>query len=154
MLPYTEESERQSPTVRIDYEQAIAIGGIGECLQATKNKHWGDGPYIQPLAPDDPVDPMFILYVYKEGSIYNRRFDQRRRMKELLGRDYRKLVERAKYRRHTKKMFLESLTKSEAHAINRILRIEPGEFWRAARGKVFVSLPPRQIQLDLPFVND
>jgi hypothetical protein len=68
-LPHTTESIRQSPTVRIEYEQAIAIGGIGECLQATRNKHWGDGPVVLPLKPDDPVDPLFILYIYKEGSV-------------------------------------------------------------------------------------
>jgi hypothetical protein len=52
---YTEESERRSPTVRVEYEQAIAIGGIGECLQATQSKSWGKGPYIRPLGPDDPL---------------------------------------------------------------------------------------------------
>ncbi|MCA9123946.1 MAG: hypothetical protein H6822_20480 [Planctomycetaceae bacterium] len=150
-LPYTEQSQRQSPTVRIEYEQAMAIGGIGECLHATRNKSWGDGPYIHPLAPDDPVDPMFILYVFKPNSHYHRRFEQRRRMKELLGRDYRKLVERAKYHRHTKKMFLESLTESEAYAIRRVFHVEPGEFWRAARGRTWLSLPPRQMQLAFPF---
>ena len=28
----------------LEYEQAIAIGGIGECLAATASKNWGDGP--------------------------------------------------------------------------------------------------------------
>src|SRR3990167_9303962 len=55
--PYTEAGERQSPTVRVEYDEAFAIGGIGECLQATRNKHWGDGPYVHPLRPSDPVDP-------------------------------------------------------------------------------------------------
>ncbi len=38
-LPHTEESERCNPTVRVEYEQAIAIGGLGECLQSTRSKH-------------------------------------------------------------------------------------------------------------------
>jgi hypothetical protein len=150
----TETDERRNPTVRVEYDEAFAIGGIGESLQATKNKSWGDGPYIHPLKPDDPVDPMYILYVFKPNSLYNRRFEQRRRMKELLGRHYRKLVERAKYHRHTKKMFLESLSADEAHAIQRILDVDPGEFWRAARGKSFISLPPRQVQLLFDFDDE
>jgi len=150
-LPYTEEGERRSPTVRVEYEEAFAIGDIGECLHATRNKHWGDGPYILPLRPDDPVDPVRILYVFKENSVYNRRFEQRRRMKELLGRRYRPLVQQAKYHRQTKKMFLESLTREQANAIRRVFAVEPSDFWRAARGRIFLALPPRLIQLGLPF---
>ncbi len=54
----TEESERRSPTVRIDYDETFAVCGIGEGLAATKSKHWGSGPRILPLRPDDPVDPV------------------------------------------------------------------------------------------------
>lgn len=149
---WTEAGERANPTVRIDYDQAVCIAGIGEGLAATKSKHWGDGPYIQPLEPDDPVDPMFVTYVFKPNSVYNRRFEQRKRMKELLGRRYRPLVQLAKFHRHTKKMFLESLTADQANAIRRVFNVEPGDFWRAARGKVFLELPPRllQLELDLP----
>ena len=150
-LPCTEEGERRSPTVRVEYDEAFAIGGIGECLQATRNKHWGDGPYIHPLCPNDPVDPVHILYIFKPNSLYNRRFEQRRRMKELLGRRYRPLVQQAKYHRHTKKMFLDSLTDDQANAIRRVFHVEPGDFWRAARGKLFLDLPRRLTQLDLPF---
>lgn len=150
-LPYTVEGERRSPTVRVEYDEAFAIGGIGECLQATRNKSWGDGPYVHPLRPDDPVDPVRILYIFKPNSIYNRRFEQRKRMKELLGRRHRSLVEKAKYHRHTKKMFLESLTADQANAIRRLFNVEPGDFWRAARGRVFLDLLPRQIQLQLEF---
>lgn len=153
-LPFTEESERRDPTCRIEYEEAFAIGGIGECLHATRNKNWGDGPYIHPLRPDDPVDPMYILYVFRESSLYNRRFQQRQRMKELLGRRYRSLVQKAKYHRHTKKMFLESLTDEQAWAIRRILDVDPGTFWQACRGKRFLDLPKRPVQLLLDFDAD
>jgi len=37
---YTVESIRRSPIVRVEFEQAIAIGGIGETLEATRSKHW------------------------------------------------------------------------------------------------------------------
>ena len=45
-LPYSERAVREKPTVRIEYEQAIAIGGIGETLAATRSKSWGDGPWV------------------------------------------------------------------------------------------------------------
>ncbi len=69
-------------------------------------------------------------------------------MKELLGKRYRPLVERAKSR--TKTLFLEHLTEDQADAIRRILNVEPGRFWQAARGK-FIDLPPRLVQLELDF---
>jgi hypothetical protein len=46
---YTAQGVLRCPTVRVEYEQAIAIGGIGECLAATKGKTWGDGPQVLPL---------------------------------------------------------------------------------------------------------
>ena len=36
---WTLESVRVSPTVRVEYEQAIAIGDLGSCLSATTTKH-------------------------------------------------------------------------------------------------------------------
>jgi hypothetical protein len=48
-----------------------------------------------PLLPDEPGSPDRILYVYKPNSLYNRRFLQRRRLKELLGRSHRPLIGRA-----------------------------------------------------------
>ncbi len=144
-LPYTEEKERRCPTVRIDYDEAFAVCGIGEGLQATKSKHWGAGPRILPLRPDDPVDPVHILYVFKEGSRYNLRFEQRRKLKELLGKKYRPLVEEAK--RFTLAVFLENLTAEQAYAIRRILQIDPKTFWQASRGRI-LDLPDHPGILD------
>src|SRR5438105_2315540 len=76
---YSVESVLRCPTVRVEYEQAFAIGGIGECLAATSKKTWGAGPQILPLALDDWFYPERITYVFKENSLYNRRFEQRRR---------------------------------------------------------------------------
>lgn len=148
-LPYTEESLRRSPIVRVEYEQAFAVGRIGECLDATKHKHWGAGPWILPLQPDDPVSAERILYVYKPNSLYNRRFEQRRRLKELLGKSHRPLVGKAMWQR--KKDFVGELTESEAEAVRQRVGVEPGDLWRAARGKLFLTLPPRIVQLELDF---
>ncbi len=148
-LAYTEDFFRRSPVVRVEFEQAFAVGGIGECLDATKNKHWGEGPWIMPLGADDPVAPDRILYVYKANSLYNRRFVQRRRLKELLGRSHRKLVGNAMSVR--KRDFVGELLDDEVRAIRRILHLEPGAFWQAVRGKRFIDLPQRHVQRELQF---
>jgi len=146
------EDLQNHPIVRIEYEQAIAIGGIGETLRATKSKHWGDGPYILPLQQDDWFYPDRITYLYRENSIFRKRFEQLKQLKELLGRKHRPLVETAK--RSTKKIFLKFLTDEQAKAIQKILDIEPGIFWRMAKGRAFHPLPPREVQLELPFEED
>ncbi|MBI2806033.1 MAG: hypothetical protein HYX68_13720 [Planctomycetes bacterium] len=134
--------------MRIEYEQAVAIGGIGECLAATSGKSWGNGPQVLPLNVDDWFFPDRITYRFKEGSLYNRRFNQRRRLKKLLSKN-RKLVGDAKS--STKGDFLKYLTADEAKAIRRILGVGPGEFWRAAHGAVFLALPPELKQGELEF---
>lgn len=147
--PYSEESLRRHPIVRIEFEQAFAVGCMGECLDATKNKHWGDGPWLMPLQPDDPVSPDRILYVYKPESLYNRRFEQRRRLKELLGREHRRLVGRAMSMR--KRDFLADVSGNETRAVWQRLHVSVGDLWRAVRGKLFLSLPPRLVQRELTF---
>ncbi|HPM79857.1 MAG TPA: hypothetical protein PLF81_04130, partial [Candidatus Anammoximicrobium sp.] len=84
-----------------------------------------------------------------ERTLYNRRFEQRRRLKELLGKRLRPLVETAK--RRTKTLFLDLLTREEADAIRRILNMEPGAFWRACKGRTFHNFPPRLVQRELDF---
>ncbi len=139
----------RNPTVRVEFEQAIAIGGIGETIAATKSKHWGNGPWIMPLDPDDQFFPDRITYVYRSSSLfYNRRFEQRNRLKELIGH-HRPLVEYAKNKYISKAIFLRDLTEEQAAAIRRIFDVEPGEFWRACKGKAFVNLPKRLMQLRL-----
>jgi len=136
----------RNPTVRVEFEQAIAIGGVGETLTATKNKHWGSGPWIMPLEAEDEFFPDRITYLYRPNCLYNRRFEQRMRLKELLGR-HRPLVEYAKNRYITKAIFLHRITEEQTAAIRRILGIMPGEFWRACKGKTFLDLPKRAVQL-------
>ena len=143
----TERDLRSCPIVRVDWDQAYGIGRAGEVLSACKNKNWGDGPYILPLEPDDPIGGIRIGYVYKPSSLYNMRFEQRNRLKELLGKQYRKLVGTAKY--WTKTIFMRDLKPDEANAIRRRIQVEPGIFWRAAKGKVFLDLPKRDRQLEL-----
>jgi len=151
-LPHNEESERHNPTVRVEYEEAIAIGGIGESLAATKSKHWGKGPNILPLKPDDLVNPMFVHYLFRENSLHNRRYEQRQRLKQLLGREFRLLVRTAKY--HTKTAFIQDLTDRQSWAIRRVLGCDPSEFWRACKGKTFLVLPQRDEEVYFDFMCD
>lgn len=144
----SERTLRSCPIVRVEFEQAIAIGGIGETLDATKTKHWGAGPWIMPLQPDDEFYSGFITYLYRPNSLYNRRFEQRKRMKELLG-PHRKLVGEAKQSR--KSQFLKLLCSDQTNAIRRCLKVEPDQFWRAAQGKLFLDLPKRSVQLTFDF---
>jgi hypothetical protein len=145
---YTVEGVLRGPTVRLEYEQAIAIGGIGECLAATANKNWGKGPQVLPLEVDDWFYADRVTYIFKAGSLYNRRFHQRRRMKQLLGKN-RALVGDAKS--STKADFLKGLTGEQAKALRRAFRVSPGEFWRAANGATFLALPPEFVQEELDF---
>lgn len=147
-IPFTEEGLRANPIIRLDFDHAFAIGGIGETLAATKSKNWGDGPYVLPLGPDDWFYPDRITFHYKESSPYNRRFELRQKMKELLGKKHRPLVERA--RKNDRKEFLESLSRTERWVIYNIVRLDPILFWRAAKGKSSPYLPetPQQQGLD------
>lgn len=146
---WTEENARRNPIVRVEFSEATAIGCIGECLQATEHKHWGEGPSIMPLNSDDFLFSHRITYVYTEVSLYNQRFQQRQHLKALLGRR-RPLVERA--RRLSKTEFEGSVTRPEIWAIQRILGLSVERFWRAVRGTI-VTLPPVLEQGELPFNN-
>ena len=141
---YTEASIRRSPIVRVEYEQAIAFGDIGSTLAATRSKHWGTGPQILPLEAADWFYPRRVTYQFRPNSLYNQRFEQRMRLKELLGKRWRRLVSEGKF--HTKKIFLEHLTERQAQAIRACIGVEPGEFWRACHGSVMLTLPGREQQ--------
>ena len=138
---WKEQSQRRSPTVRLEYEQAIAIGAIGETLDATKNKHWGDGPQVLPLEPDDVLYERHITYYFRENSLYNRRFEQRKKLKHLLGRKNRYLVSDA--RNLNQSAFLEQLTAEQAFLIRKGLQISPDRFWRVVRGHEWIALPKK-----------
>src|ERR1051325_10595536 len=147
-VPHTVESVRRCPTVRVEFEQAIAIGGLGECLAATKSKNWGAGPQVMPLKEDDWFYPDRITYIFRPNSAYNRRFLQRWRMKKLLGA-HRALVGEAKA--STKELFLKYLTADQKKTIERVFQVGPAAFWRAAKGKVMLRLPPEFVQGEFDF---
>ncbi|MHB1422853.1 MAG: hypothetical protein ACYC3I_06605 [Gemmataceae bacterium] len=139
---------RSNPTCRVEWEHVVVIGGVGEALAAARHKNWGEFLGVLPLRPDDPVHWCRILYIYKSTSPYNRRVEQRKALKRILGRRHRKLVTLAA--RSTRRDFLDRhLTEAGAYVIRRRLHLDPREFWRAARGTTLLDLPlpPRQLTL-------
>jgi hypothetical protein len=58
----------------------VVVVSTGESLDATKSKSSGDGPWIMPLEADDTFFDRRITYVYRENSLYNRLFEQRKRL--------------------------------------------------------------------------
>ena len=144
---YTQAGFEESPIVQVDFEEAYAIGSIEDGLAATARKRWGEGPWILPLRADEYVDPYFVTYCYKPNSKRRIRFEQRQRMKELLGRTHRSLVKFAQ--RNTKRTFLDELDSASQAAIASRLKLDPGTFWRAAKGTKIVALPLKPKQLTL-----
>jgi hypothetical protein len=142
---WTIEGVRRNPTCRVEWEHASVIGGIGESLHAARHKNWGSFIGVLPLEPDDPVGWARILYIYKATCPYNRRVEQRHALKRILGRQHRSLVTLAA--RSTKRDFLSDLDEYGAAVIKRRLQLDPGAFWRAAKGREFLDLPKPPVQL-------
>ena len=86
---WTVDGATRHPTVRVEFEQATVIGDLGESLAAANHKHFGRLLRIEPLRPDDPVHPTRVLFIYKATDRDNRRFEQRRVLKRLLGKEPR-----------------------------------------------------------------
>ncbi len=129
---HTVESILVSPTVRLEFDQAVVICGIGEGLSATKSKALGGPPRVMPIEEDDWFFADRVTFLFRSNSLYNRRYHQRRRMKRLLGEN-QQLVGDAKS--ETKEMFLRHLTDEQIKAIHRVFHVGPAMFWRAAKGK-------------------
>lgn len=136
---WTPERLKRSPPVRVEYETTTVISGIGEGMSIGRGKNWGDVLGVFPVRPEDPVHPTRMLYIYKENNPYNKRFEQRERMRAMMPARYKKLVSRAL--RTQKKWFLEELTDDAITAIREALRLGPEEFWRAAKGRAWVAFP-------------
>ena len=150
---WTIDSIHRNPTCRVEWEHTVVIGGIGESMAAARHKSWGPFIGVLPLQPNDPVHWWRLLYLYKSSSPYSRRVEQRHALKRILGRQHRPLVTRAA--RSTKRVFLASLSELGAHVIKRRLRLDPGPFWRAAKGHDLLDLPTPPVQpLLFPDLDD
>ena len=136
----------KNPTLRVEYEYTTVISTVGEAIGVGKHKRWGRVYEIVPLGVDDPVHPTRMLFIFKDSNPYNQRYEQREAMRAMLPPWHRKLVSRAM--RDTKALFLQELTDCEITAIREGLKMEPGDFWRAAIGAGRGTLCiPRQVMM-------
>lgn len=150
---WTEERVRNNPPVRVEFDHATVVGGVGESLSAARLRKAGEtagavsswrwkpsfGELIGvlPLEEETPVGEFNILYIYKGSSPYNRRVEQRKYLKKRLGTGHRQAVTEAMY--WSKRDFLAKLAPHVAARIQARLKLDPGRFWRVARGKEFVE---------------
>lgn len=135
---------RDTP-INLEFEEGIVVGSLAECINAGAGKNWGKLIGIKPLQPTDGVLPRNNRYT--ERSRYNRRFLQRKALKKRLGKDYAKLVVRAMG--FSKARFLEVVTEEQKARIKARLDLEPGDFWRAAKGSLILDLPKPPQQLEM-----
>ena len=136
-----------NPVVRVEFEQAFVLGRLGESLSAARHKAWGVFLGIRPLEVGDPVHPCRVTYAFKADAPYQKRFEQRRRLRRMLGKEYAGLVPRAMGSGKAK--FLAGLSGDEAARVRARTGLKPGRFWRAAKGREFIAwpTPPRQLTL-------
>jgi hypothetical protein len=144
---WSEATLRTNPIIRVEFGHAFVLGRLGESLSAARSKTWGEFLSIQPLDPRDPIYPLRVVYAFKETAPYQKRFEQRGRLRRMLGKQYAPLVLRAL--RSTKGEFTRGLTEDEAARIRARTGLGPGRFWRAAKGREFLNWPepPRQLTL-------
>ena len=128
----------------VEYEHTLVISGIGEGLSIGKGKNWGLIVGVFPLEPADPVHPSRVLYLFKDSNPYQRRFDQRRYMRERLRAG--RLVTRAL--RSRLGAFVPMLTAADVALIKDRLGLDPREFWRAAKGRAVLAIPTQRSLLD------
>lgn len=120
-----------NPPVRVEFEHVIVLGTVSAALNLAKHKSgWGELVKIRPLLPDDPLDPVCVVHLYKETNLAHQNYERRQHLKHQLG-TAKKLVTRA--RKLSKARFLKSLTDKERSAIRSKLGIAEEDFWQACR---------------------
>lgn len=127
---WTEETIRQSPPLRVEFEHAVVFGRVNEGGDIAKNKNWGPLVALKPLRPDDRLYPSNVSYILKPTSKQRMRWEFRDTFRNILGNN-RSLVSEAL--RSNKKWFLGHLDPTDTRIIRDRLDIEPGEFWRMVR---------------------
>jgi len=146
MIKTPAEELRKNAPIRLRFEQASVYGTIGECMSAARSKSWGSLVSVDPIEPNMPYDGTRIQYFFHPESRYNRRVEQRKWMKNRLGKR-RPLVTAAMGA--TQKDFLKTINADAARRIDRAFGIDPIVFWRAAKGLTTLTRPPTITQGEL-----
>lgn len=128
---WREETIRDNPPLRVEFEHAIVLGTIAEAISMRRGKSgWGEFLKIEALRPDDFLYPMRITYQLKASSKVRQRWQFRDTFRRVL-RKNRRLVTLAM--QLNRREFLERLTAEDARIIREKLDLEPAAFWRTVR---------------------
>ena len=102
------ESLQIYPVVQVEFEHAFVLGQVGESLSIARQNVWGDFLGVRPLHPHYPIDPLRVMFAFKDSAAYQKRFEQRGRLRRMLRKHYAPFVLRAL--RSGKGEFLSGLT--------------------------------------------
>ena len=128
---WREETIRDSPPMRVEFEHAVVLGTIAEAISMRRRKKaWGQFLKIEPLGPDDVLHPTRIVYQLKATNKMRQRWEFRDTFRNVLGRD-RRLVTLAMRLKHSE--FLKRLTSGDGRILRQKLDLEPALFWRMVR---------------------
>ncbi len=144
---WTVNGVKENPTVRVEWEHTVVIGGIGESLAAARHKSWGPFIGVLPLQPHEPgpLVPDPLLLQGQQPVQSPRRTTAPSQTN--LGRLHRSLVTKAA--RSTKRRFPTLLSEYGAEVIKRRLRLDPGQFGRAAEGRDSLHVRSRQYNFSI-----
>src|SRR5438094_2020642 len=148
-----EELARNVP-LRVEFEQVFVFGTVAEAVswaggfggdkcKGRNKRGWGSIVRVDPLDPDDPIDPRRVTCIHKESSPFRQRLEARRQIKRMM-REASALVHLA--RRFSKRDFLKyHVTPDRRNAIRAYTGLEPETFWRHVRRGI--PIPELQGQL-------
>ena len=129
---WTQDKIQADPPVRIEFEHVVVLATVREAQAVRRHKTtWGKLLKIAPLRPDDPLNPLRIVFLYKESSSNRQCYERRQQLKQALGRAGKGLVARAI--KLTKEQFLKSVRPEEERVVRTRLGLSPGDFWQACR---------------------
>ena len=140
---WSDEQLAQNVPLRVEFEQVYVFGTVAEAVswaggfggdtgRGRNKRGWGHIVRVDPLDPDDPVDPKRVTCIHKESSPFRQRLEARRQIKRMMRREASPLVRLA--RRFSKGEFLKYyVTPDHRKAIRAYTGLDPGTFWQHVR---------------------
>ena len=112
---WSDEQLARNVPPRVEFEQVYVYGTVAEAVswaggfggdkgKGRNKRGWGSIVRVDPLDPDDPIDPRRVTCIHKESSPFRQRLEARRQIKRMM-REASPLVQLA--RRFSKRGFSE-----------------------------------------------
>ena len=151
---WSDEQLARNVPPRVEFEQVYVYGTVAEAVswaggfggdkgKGRNKRGWGSIVRVDPLDPDDPIDPRRVTCIHKESSPFRQRLEARRQIKRLM-REASPLVQLA--RRFTKRDFLKyHVTQDRRNGIQAYTGLDPATFWQHVRRRI--PIPELQGQL-------